>query len=180
LRSNFVRASLYLAEPSRITLPYGPGGDSLEGRGAGWLFLKYLTTRFGGSLLRDLMSSSDEGALNITNHIRQSWESIIGDWFLAMFADDAPELATLQIDARFTYPGIDLRSELSSISASGSFPLQPAIALGDFVGARTLRASAPSYVLLSSQGTAAVAFSGALGAAFTPAAQAKLLIMRLQ
>jgi uncharacterized protein (TIGR03437 family) len=181
LRANYSRAALYLADPSRFALAYPEGYDSLEGRGAGWLFLTYLTGRFGPGLLKQLIETTDQGTSNFTARVRESWENLVGDWFLALFADDAPGLAGIQIDPRYSFPNLNLRRELASVTRDSSFPLRPTAAVASFQVSGTLAPSAASYVLLN-PGTAGVALrlSGRRGAALAPGCRAHLRVWRLR
>lgn len=182
MRANYLRAGVYLADPGNVALPYRNTDDSLAGRGAGWLFLEYLTGRYGYGLLKQLMATTDESVLNISSRTRESWQTLVGDWFLALFADNAPELAGARIDPRYTYPNLDLRSEISSAMTNGAYPLQPRASKGDFVLSGTLAPSAPSYVVLKpdTRGVLGLGMSGPGGKALPENAQAGLWVWRLR
>jgi hypothetical protein len=182
VRSNYIRAGLYLQDPRRVPLPYGGEGDTLEGRGAAWLFLDYLTAQYGGGLLKQLVATTDQGAANVSARVRTTWTNLVGDWVLALYADDAPELAGYQIDERYSYPNRNLRADVSSVTSSKTFPLKPRLANGDYVLSGTMAASSASYVLVGSEvpGPFAVGMSGPRGAPFGADAQASIWVLRLK
>jgi hypothetical protein len=182
VRSNYMRAGLYLADPGKIGLPYGRDGDSLEGRGAAWLFLDYLTARYGGGLLKQLAAATEVGSVNVAARVRESWNNIVGDWVLALYADDAPELAGYSIDARYTYPNRNLRADVASVTSSKTFTLKPRVANGDFVLSGTMAPSSAAYVMVGSEaaGAFAVSLSGPRGAGFAADARANIWVLRVK
>ena len=77
---NYRRAALYLADPTRASIVDFQYSGTLEDRGAAWLFLKYLTDRFGGDVLQRLTDDSQIGTANVTSTTHTEWETLLGNF----------------------------------------------------------------------------------------------------
>ncbi len=148
-RQNFNRAGRFLLDPAAVSLLAYITPGTLEERGAGWLFVKYLMGRFGGGILGRLAQTSNSSTQNITAAAATGWPALIGDWSVALWADEAPALAGVNVDRRFTFPNLDLRAAVSAFYG-GTYPLQPLVeGYRDFTVEDTLRAGSAQYVLVS-------------------------------
>lgn len=141
--SNIARAKLFLADPGNVTLIYG--GDSLEERGASFLFLRLIGDRFGSSIFRTLVQSKKTGVSNI--------EAATGEFFLELFADWSAALYLsgrgITDDPRFNYTSIDLlRDFRAPYVASG--------VLGPLDG--SMKSMAPEYILYELPASAVIEF----------------------
>lgn len=175
---NYVRAQRYLSQPSDASLVVTVGKGSLEERGAGWLFLKYLTEQLGGeALLRQLTQTSLTGVTNVTSTTGRSWLSLIPDWLAALYLDDGPT----PVAARLEYPVFDLRATLSRLDRGFTLVPQRPGAM-DFVAAGTLRSSTAAFFLLDipqSGDGLAVRAAGQDGGPEPFGAQFQLMLVRL-
>jgi hypothetical protein len=166
---------------SAVPLVYDYSDDSVEGRGAGWLFMEYLIGRFGQEILRELVQSTDESVTNVENRTGLRWHELVRDWQIALYADDAPELSGVRLDARYTFPQLNLRVALSSVMRNGEYPLQPVQqGASDFVLTGSVATSSAAYVLLQATGTTQVGFSGLAGRDLPEAARAGLTVLRVR
>jgi hypothetical protein len=174
---NWSRARRFLLEPSHVsvlaTLPPG----TLEERGAGWLFLKYLQGHDeAGSLLRRLVASTRTGVWNVTEAVGRPWEDLIGDWAGALYLDGLE--VPVRDDLRFS--GLDLRHAFSVFN--GGFPLKPPSLGGiSFWRSASLWSSAPDYYIITTPeaGGLALNLSGPEGRPPDPASGLRILVVRL-
>ena len=185
-RPNYLRAHRYLAEIDAVSMIADDGQGSVELRGAGWLFLRYLRGQYGGdALLARLTQTTLSSIPNVTTQTGQSWAALLSDFALALYADGAPELAGITVSARHTFPDFDPRAAITQ--EVGSWPL--AVMLQGFgdggmsgelpsVSSRYLRldapANTPAYAAVN------LVFSGARGGAFRSGTVPQLSIMRLR
>jgi hypothetical protein len=141
---------MYLSNPAAAPLLSTSAIGTLEERGAGWLMMNYLVKRFGPVVLTRLANTSLNGAANIAAQTRASWTSLVSDWSIALYADHAPELASLRLEPRYTFGGADVRSAISSVTKDGLYPLKPASGgeAADFQVRSSLSPGAMQFVLV--------------------------------
>ncbi|HET9986062.1 MAG TPA: IPT/TIG domain-containing protein [Longimicrobiales bacterium] len=175
----------YLENPSATTLLADSGNGSLEERGAGWLFVKYLIGRFGGDVPGRLVKTTRTGADNVSNVTGTQWPVLFQDWTVALWVDDAPELAGASIDPRYTFRNFDLRRVLGQPALGDGYPLVPTpLGFTDFTASGTLPSSSPAYYLI--QATASnppplnLNLAGSRGAAFATSAAPQAAIVRVK
>jgi hypothetical protein len=175
-RPNYIRAALYLVNANGVSLT--DSDDSIEVRGAGWLFVQYLAGRFGPQVVRTLMRSTEAGPANVMRVTGTSWEVLLHDWLVALYADDAPELGGVHVDSRFSFSNIHLRSAISGVTRSREYPLSP-IAAGpaDFVLSGELPASAGAFVMYRATRTTHLVLNETRGT--TPEGRAGFTVLRL-
>lgn len=155
---------------------------SLELRGGAWLFVKYLQGRFGTPILQKLTRTTLSGVANVTSQTGMSWSSLLADWAVALWADDAPELAGVAVNNAYSFPGVNLRTRLAN--SDGSYPIKPAVYnFADFIHRETLQASSESYIIVN--GAAApnvvnLGFSGQRGGPFAAGAVPQISVMRIR
>jgi hypothetical protein len=131
-------------------------------------------------VLRTLSSSRLFGVQNITAATAQPWNTLISDWALALWADDAPELAGVNVNPRYRYNSINLRH---TIINSGSFSLRPQVLpVNGFLAAGMLEASSLRFFLLGGTAPSPVhlTFSGKWGGQFAASAGPQLTVMRVR
>ena len=178
---NYTRATRYLRDPSFTSLIAENGTGTLEMRGAAWLFVKYLVGQHGTQILRSLTQSNQSSVTNVVQQTGRSWSSLMANFAVALYADDAPELVGATVRPEYTFPNINLRS---SIIDAGGYPLRPSVqAFSDFVISEPLPASSQFYLRLNA-GTNPQPFSlnlaGQLGGPFPTSSAPQLSILRLQ
>jgi len=178
---NYLRASLYLRDSTSVSLIADELPGSLDLRGGAWLIVMYMTGQYGNGILRTLTQSTLSSVQNVAAATGKTWGSLMSDWAVALWADDAPDLQGVTLKKEFTFPNVNLRTVLLS---GGSFALQPArFGFSDFALKSTMRASSQRHVLVQGNlGSLPISlgFSGQRGGAFGANAQPQLTILRVQ
>lgn len=117
---NRLRSALFLDQPE-VTSLVG-GDDSLERRGAAWLFVQYLVDRFGEEILGALVQTRLIGTVNVEAATDGSMPQLFHEWTSALFLDGISE------DPLFLFTSLDLRTEFELARQ------QLEEELGDFLG----------------------------------------------
>ncbi len=86
-KGNFERAVGFLGAPWDVSLIIQLGTGTLSERGAGWLFLRYLTDRFGEPVLKALTQSTALGVSNVASVTGLPWTALLQDWGIALAAE---------------------------------------------------------------------------------------------
>lgn len=183
---NHNRASRYLAATERTPLLAEDGTGSLETRGGAWLLVKYITGQYGANgLLRRLTRSTLKGAANIVAETGQPWRRILGEFAVALWATEAPDLDGVQVGQRFLFADFDPRLAIGQVS--GGYPLSPSVVpFSDFGSDYVLPAGGLAYLRIRhSAGTPLplpmhFGASAAYGAAFPPSVDAGLTVFRIR
>lgn len=179
---NYLRANRYLRDPSGTSLIAENGTGSLELRGAAWLFVKYLVGQHGPAILRQLVQTTESSVTNVVKQTGKPWSTLLANWAVALYADDAPDLSGVTLRPEYTFPNINLRSALGGFNG---FALRPSTqTFADFVFKETLPASSQTYLTVQAANSNAPAFSltltGQLGAGFAVNAAPQLSILRIR
>ncbi len=183
-RPNHVRMQLFLARTTETALVSEDSPGSLELRGAAWLFTKYLMGHYGGNdLLGNITGMTGRGATNIVAATGRPWSTVLGEFAVASWADDAPELSGTTIDPRFRFSNLNVRAILTGIG--GGYPLQPVVMpFGDFRWTGLVSSAGVSYVRLVAPATAPprlhLALTGLRGAAFPAGSTVQLTVLRVR
>jgi hypothetical protein len=182
-RQNYIRAYNFLTAPEKTSLIASTGQATIEERGAGWLFLKYLNNRFPASnLVRRLESSPVTGASSVTAVTGAAWNALMRDWAIALFAAGSPDLAGVTLASQYSFGAFDMRGVIAGVSAQG-FPLKPGnVGAGDFSVDWPLAPSATSFTRLTVAAGAGVNLivAGERGGEFATAAQPQITIFRIR
>lgn len=181
--ANLQRAQRYLSATASTSLVGDESPGSLELRGGGWLFLKYLRGHYGGNdLLRRLTHTTRSGVANVVHETAQPWATLVTDFGMALWADGAPQLRG-PLDARYHFVDFDLRTSLGTIP--GSFTLSPPV-LGwrDFAVAGNLAAAAQQYfgLIAPADGSGLplnLVLAGHRGAPFTASSAVRFSVLRV-
>jgi hypothetical protein len=167
------RSRRYLGDTGDVSLIISSGNGTLEERGAGYLYLAYLTDRFGADLAGRLTRTTRTGVANVEAETGTGWAGGLSDWWAAILLDGpGPETGTL------AYPETDLRGFLED-----PFPLQPTSLGGtDFERSGTLRSSSVAYYIVdpSASGTMTLRLGGEGGGSSAPQAGLRMRIIRVQ
>jgi hypothetical protein len=179
---NTTRANRYLRATSSVSLLASDDASSLELRGAAWLFVKYLTEQHGNQILAKLTSSTQTSVSNVTTQTGKTWSTLMADWGIALWADDAPELAGVTLRRELTYPSVNLRQRLKNFDAS--YPLKPTVyGFIDFIERETIPASSQAYVIVKAGATTPpqlnLTLGGQRGGAFPASAVPQLTVLRI-
>jgi hypothetical protein len=178
---NYLRAASFLRAPDRTSLVPIDGFGTLDERGAGWLFLKYLRARSGGEVLGRLTRGKQLGSQNVTAVTGLDWPALVRDWATALYAAASSELNG-HIRAEHNFGGFDLGAAIKSVS-KGTYPLAPKQpTTGAFTLDVMLPASAAAYVLLEVGASESISLTlrGERGRPFHESARPGIAILRLQ
>jgi hypothetical protein len=181
-RPNLVRAHYFLTSHAKTSLIASTGQATLEERGAGWLFLKYLNNRVGGNLLRRLETAAETGARSVTTVTGIPWATLMRDWAIALYASGSSEFAGLTLPREHTFGTFNLRSALGVISQQG-YPLIPmTVGDGDFSVDWSLAPSSTTFTRLTvpAGSSANLILAGSRGGEFTTATQPQILVLRVR
>ncbi|HEY0306452.1 MAG TPA: IPT/TIG domain-containing protein [Longimicrobiales bacterium] len=178
---NRLRADRYLRDPSATSLIAEGGTGTLELRGGSWLFVKYLAGQFGATVLRNLTQANQSSVTNVTQQTGRAWSVLMANWAVALYADDAPELAGATVRPEYTYPNMNLRSFMQA----ATYPLRPlAEQFADFTFRVTLPAASQEYIRVQatvpSPSPLSLNLAGTFGGSFPANAAPQLSIVRLQ
>ncbi len=167
------RARRYLTQPDDVSLIIASGRGSLAERGAGYLYVAYLTDRFGGDLAGRLVRTTRTGVANVEAETGTNWADGLSDWWGAIVLDGpGPESGVL------TYPSTDLQGFLKD-----PFPLQlTPLGGADFERSGTLRSSSVAYYIVDpvQPGTMTLRLGGEGGGSSAPQAGLRMRIIRVQ
>ncbi len=190
MQENWRRANEYLAATAWThPLELTPSAGTLAERGAEWLILKYLRGRFdtpgrGTSILTKLTQTTLSSTDNVTAQTGLPWNVLLNDWTIALWADNAPQLAAAPVDPRYRFPNINLRATLGQPAFGGFYRLQPpSEPFTGFTVTGTVVSSAAAYFILngsSTSGPLSLGFSGLRGLPFAGQVVPQLGIMRIR
>ena len=180
---NTTRANRYLRSVSSVSLLASENDGSLEERGAAYLFVRYLQEQFGNDVLKKLTQSKLSSVANVTAQTGRTWSSLLSDWSIALWADNAPELAGVTMLKQYTYPVLNLRQRFANLD--GSYPIKPAFySFTDFAFAANLPSAAQAYLTVQASGNAPkplnLTFTGQRGGAFATSASPQMTVLRVQ
>jgi hypothetical protein len=185
---NLRNAYDFMANPEATFLVAGDDdGPTLEGRGAAWLFLRWVADQFatdtvrGTEITRALINGAPTGALNVATATGVPFTTLVGQWLSSLWVDDLPGFPATD---RLGYRTWNFRAVFAA-NSPGTFPkpypLDPTVASGPLQVSGTLRGGSGRFVLV---GVAAgglpveVLLTGAGGAAPTTALMARLAVVR--
>jgi hypothetical protein len=180
-------ANLYLQNPGAVFALPGQGTGTLEERGAGWLFLRWLLDQYGPATTRRLLETSRTGAENVEAAAGAPFSQMLGQWFLANWVSD---LAGFTAPERLTYSTWQFRTTYQSLHSQLAsrfprpYPLVPTVQVGGtFQMDGTLRAGSGDYVRVV-QGANGAGFTLLLtdpsGAAISASALPRLNVIRIR
>ncbi|MCH7874814.1 MAG: IPT/TIG domain-containing protein [Gemmatimonadetes bacterium] len=180
-------AYLYLESPSAFFLLPREGTGSLEQRGAGWLFLRWLVDQYGDGITRRLAETRRTGAENVEAVIGEPFSRLAAQWFLANYVSDLPDF---EAPSRLRYTSWRFRTTYESLNEQAPsrftrvFPLEPMVLdAGSFAFIGTLRSGSGEYfrVVQPPDGRAfTVRLTDPQGGAIATAAVARLNVVRVR
>lgn len=106
--------------------PSGSTG-TLEERGAGWLFLRWLADQFGTdehgtNVTTGLVQTSNQGAANVQAVTGNPFATLVAEWQLALFLDDLPGFTPGSPRLAYTSWGFRAVFELNCCASDKPFP----------------------------------------------------------
>jgi hypothetical protein len=100
----------YLTETDTTTVTLHSDSDlGFNWRGGDWLLLRWLGDQKGASFYRALEQSNTTGAVNIAHAAGESFQSLFGDFSLALYTDSIPGVARSSIPTRNRFLSRNLR-----------------------------------------------------------------------
>jgi hypothetical protein len=162
---NHKRAALFMANVGRTGLIESTGTGSAAERGAQWLFLNYLSQRYGTGLMQRLTQTSLRGTANVARATGVDWATLLADWALTIYSDAAAGGA---------------RAGDGPASTSEN-PLQVSeLSLQRPYVSQTLMAGATQFVLLKIDGVTAANLSITDLTGRAPSTDAQLVVRRIR
>jgi hypothetical protein len=150
---NIQNAYLYLEDPEATPLVAPSEGLTLAGRGAAWLFVRWMADHFssdtlrGTTLTRALLTGTSSGAANAAAATGLPFATLAGEWLAANWLDD---LGGFPQAGRFRYRSWNFRSVFAANHPTPPFvrpfPLLPALSNGSSTHAGTLRGGSGYYL----------------------------------
>jgi len=146
---NIRRANLYLAASYAHSLlgnlELRPNVDTLQQRGAVFLFLRYLADQLGEQIFRTLVEYNATGVSSIEHVSQKNFYTSVGDFLAALYLSDRG----ITSDTRYEFTSFDMQNDFESLlvddrSATG----------GAFAG--TVRSSAGRYYRITGADTPAL------------------------
>ena len=154
----------YLKNTEAVFLVFPSGGGTLEERGAGWLFVRWVMDHFaadtilGTETTRALVATTLTGAANLTAVTGASFTTMVPQWLMAAYLDDGTDLSE-EATGRLRYKSWGLRAiwtnPLNQAPAGpfNGFPLVPQDIGGNFSRSGTLRGGSGRHFLIVQQGS---------------------------
>ncbi|MGD9524163.1 MAG: hypothetical protein AB7N73_10715 [Gemmatimonadales bacterium] len=187
---NLQNGYLFMSDPEETFLVAGTSnGPSLDGRGAAWLFLRWVADHFaadtllGTQVTRSLLQGAGTGADNIAAATGTPFATLVGEWLLSLWADDLPGFPQV---GRIRYRTWNLRATYAANSPqifALPYPLVPAPTTGTLTTSGTLRAGTGPFVRVTvpaATGSVQVEFSGSGGVAAPGSLVARLAVARIR
>lgn len=153
MSGNLFNAFEYLRDPqaTHLIAPARPGGPLAE-RGAGWLFVTWLTDHFatdtlrGTELTRRLVQTANTGAQNVAAATGVPFATLAGEWHLANYLENLPGFPQ---QGRLRYRSFDLRDLYGRnfpTVFSRPYPLEPSVTTGQINRTGPLRGGSGAHL----------------------------------
>jgi hypothetical protein len=178
----------YLFDTRVQSLTLFETGECCEGRGAAWLFMRYLGDQFDSTVYARLVQTSLTSVANVERATGRSFQSLMGDFAIAAFVDSLPGVPRSAIPQRYRFTSRNLRflyDALHRASASAfprPFPIVPTVLGHTQQISSSMEPGASAYYELSTPpGSANISlrFAPPTGT-FDPLLQAQIGIYRLR
>lgn len=178
----------WMLNPAANALVTEEPPGTLEERGAGWLFLRYVVDQFGPTVTRSLSETSLTGAANVqAAALGTNFRSLVGRWLLTVYVSG---LANFPSPSILAYSDWDFRSVFAQLHAQDpsnfplAWPLVPDSGAGTGVAATgTLQAGTGAYVVSTQLPTASgflLTFRGPNGGAIPSSAVPQMSVARIR
>jgi hypothetical protein len=122
-RQNLARFRTWMQRPDTASPISAKARDQLAPRGAGWMFLRYVTDHYAGNnakaFLRSVVAGPGVGLPNLLQHSGAQFDDLLSGFLLSQYADG---LNVNGLNARFTVRSWDVRSVMAG-SNNNVFPL---------------------------------------------------------
>jgi hypothetical protein len=174
----------------------GSSNGTLEERGAGWLFVRWLVDQFGtdslgSNVTRGLVQTSQTGAQAVSTVAGTEFPILVGEWMLATYVDDLAGFSP--VSPRLTYTTWGLRKVFQDNCCTPgaafprAFPTTPVSITSSgfpFLRSGTLRGGSGRHFSVTvgagSQGVDLLLSRESNGPAIDPALTARLAVVRVR
>ncbi|HVF41225.1 MAG TPA: Ig-like domain-containing protein [Gemmatimonadaceae bacterium] len=147
---NFARFQRYLQNPGPNSPTSRFADSSLADRGAAWALLRYAADHYapGGDVKAFTRALAGGPYIGVDNLLRRAgnvpFDTLISGWMVANYADDA---GIPNLPAKYTYTSYNMRSNVSNITTSRTYPLlvNPIIGGSYVSGVLSARSASGNY-----------------------------------
>jgi len=174
------------AQGSSVTL-FGTG-ECCEGRGASWLFMRYLGDQMDSTVYARLVQTSLTSVANVENATGRSFASLFGDFGIGLYVDSLPGVSQVAIPARYRFVSRNLRYLYDALHRAAPsdftlpFPVVPTVLGHTQQLSSSMEPGTSAYYELSTpggSGPVSLRFAPPTGT-FDPLLQAQVGIYRLR
>jgi hypothetical protein len=174
------------AQGSSVTL-FGTG-ECCEGRGASWLFMRYLGDQMDSTVYARLVQTSLTSVANVENATGRSFASLFGDFGIGLYVDSLPGVSQAAIPARYRFVSRNLRYLYDALHRAAPsdftlpFPVVPTVLGHTQQLSSSMEPGTSAYYELSTpggSGSVSLRFAPPTGT-FDPLLQAQVGIYRLR
>ena len=178
----------YLAESKDNSVTLFGTGECCEGRGASWLFMRFLGDQFDSTVYARLVQTKLTSIANIENATGRSFASVFGDFGIGVYVDSLPGHPLSAIPPQYRFESRNLRFLYDALHRAASnefplsFPIVPTALAHTQQLSSTMEPGTSAYYELSTppgSGTVSVRFAPTAGS-FDPLLQAQVGIFRLR
>jgi uncharacterized protein (TIGR03437 family) len=178
----------YLANSRTSSLTLFETGECCEGRGASWLFMRYLGDQFDSTVFARLVQTRLTSIANVENATGRSFASLFGDFGIAVYVDSLADVPRSAIPDRYRFTTRNLRYLYDALfralpsSFPQPFPIVPTVLGHTQQLSSSMEPGTSAYYELSTpagSGPVSLRFAPATGT-FDPLLQAQLGVFRLR
>ncbi len=194
ISSNLRNAYDFLAN-SEATFLVAPSGKSptLEERGAGWMFVRWLADHYGAdslgtNLTRALVQTNLRGEANVASATGGSFSNLVAEWMLASYVDDLQDFTPLSERITYKYWGFRATFQANCCEPNATFakawPTDAPVVVGPFSRSGTLRGGSGKHFrvvrMTGSSSQDLLLGSNTSGAGIDQALKARIAIARIR
>jgi hypothetical protein len=188
IADQFQESFAYLEEPDTSTLTLHSDADGgLTWRAGDWLFVHWLGDQEGTSFYKRLEQSTLTGTANIAGAAGESFQSLFGDFGLALWTDSIPGVPKSAIPQRDKFTTRTLRTifqavhDAGGVGSAGPFPITARTLTGQITSSMVPGTVAYYEIFTSpSVATTTLRFSQPNGGTFASTLHSQVSVFRLQ
>jgi hypothetical protein len=190
---NFGNAYDYFVARRDFSMTSPTSFGTLEERGAGWLFLRWLVDQKGQAILTRLVQTRSLGVDNVESVAAEPFETLFADFLAAVVLDDYPGAPSGALAPRQQIPSRNLRAIYARLNTvqSNVYPLAYPVAISTIGIGSALTPSSPVQTVSMKPGTfdlftftsttpsSVVRFGAPAGSSFARRLNPQLTVIRL-
>ena len=176
----------YLQAPGASSVTIFANSGSLQERGAAWIFLRWLGDLKDSTIYGKLDQTALTGITNVETQAGESFQSLFGDFAMAVYSDSLPGMPRASAPARDRFVSRNLRqiyARLNSVDAA-TYPLPfpvtlPALPVGSTASSSMLVGTMHFWKLTmpSSGGAMRLHFTSSSGGSFPSGDHAQVTVL---